>query len=133
MHNSIGIGIAQVQDKMGGASFNKAARLCAERCQILRIDHKLYRTLDSLRITPHNSAMLVENGALLLEILKVIAYAIPDISVLGNDPQRQLLAASSNYKGRSRLLHWLRLTVGIFDLVIAPLKARSCLCPHALD
>src|SRR6478609_673857 len=77
--------------------------------------------------------MVIENGAALLKHLDIATDKVPDRGVLSDEAQGEFLASSADHKGRIRLLHWLWLTIRLFDLIVFALKGRRGFRPHAFD
>src|SRR5579885_1738905 len=124
---------AQIHNQVCRSGLDKAAYLLTRALHIVWVDHRLNRTLNCARVATNGGAVLLEDRALVLEVLQIGAYAVPDIGVLRDDAQRELLAAAPNHKGRSWLLDGLWLAVRVLDLVIASLERGSPLGPHAFN
>ena len=62
-----------------------------------------------------------------------IALRVPQVSVLGNNPEQDLFTLPRNHKRRSRPLNGLGTAISVDDIVVLPVKSGLVLREQALD
>ncbi len=88
---------------MGRAGLNVAAHMVAGGCHVVWIDEELDGTLNGFGVASNGGAVVVQDGAFLLEVLNAAAYVVPDVGVLGYDAQCQFLAAAADDQRRETI------------------------------
>ncbi|GIW10301.1 MAG: hypothetical protein KatS3mg061_1358 [Dehalococcoidia bacterium] len=92
-------------------------------------DHLVDRPAEGARVAADRFTVLVEEGALALE-LRWGGSGLPPIGVAGHVAQRELLAACPNDDGRVWPLEGEGLADSLLDAVIPAAEARRWLGPH---
>ena len=97
---------------MPAASLDQLDQETAGAGHVIHRDDHLHRSNDRIWIAPDCSAMFIEDLALATELVRIARRAVPDVSMLRNDAQGNLLAAGAYQDRRVRLLDRLRLADG---------------------
>ena len=88
------------------------------------------RLADVCRVAAHVRAVLPEHVEQVPVVLEVAVEAVPDVAVLGDDPQRPALARAADHE-RQVLLQRLGLHLGVLELEVLALEAEPLLRPEA--
>src|SRR5574340_1361818 len=93
MHDSLWVGIAQVENQVGRACFDVGPYCLTRSSEIIGVDEELDRALDGARVASNIGAVAIKYAAFILEIFDGATVKIPDGGVLGDNTQGKFLAA----------------------------------------
>src|SRR5205823_8289186 len=94
---------------------------------------ELHRSADLGGIAPDRGAVLVEDAGEPDALVHLSAREVPDVRVLGDDPERLALARATDPDRRAGPLERLRVRDGVDQAVVLAGERRPVLAPQKLD
>src|SRR5262245_28706605 len=132
-HDAGWIWCAQVHYEMRGPGLNIWSERLPRGIQVAIVCHQLDRARDGNGIPANLGAVAIQHRVLVDELLHRTACEVPDVGMLGDHAQSQLLSAAPNDDGWRGLLHRLGLAARLMQLVIPALEGGDWLRPQSPD
>jgi len=120
---------SQVQNDVCCSCFNIRAHALARFCHIVVVYQRLNRMLNGGGISPNCITVPFKHFILMEESINGTPGKIPDVCILGDDTQRQLLTATPDNEGWIGLLDGFWFATCILELIIIPIKIGDSFCP----
>src|SRR5690606_16690518 len=98
-----------------------------------RLEHDVGGLDDLVKVAPDRIAVLAQHFELALDDLRLTRADIACVAVLGDQLERDPLAAATDPERWVRLAHTLRLVDGLVDRVVLAPEDHIILGPHAMD
>jgi hypothetical protein len=97
---------------VGGSRSDEGEDLITLFRHLVAPDYQLRRAHDVGRVAAYGGAVLVKDGVLVAEVFGTAGGAVPNVSMLGYDPEREPFPSGADQHGRPGALEGLGLAHG---------------------